>query len=132
MPNDFSLLILKPDAIARGLGDEIERGITSVGLSIIIRQNVTFDIGMLKAFYNWDVIYEPSVLEEYLCGAQSIIWIVRGVDAILKCLTYKRSLRMAMRLDRVHTLLHCSDSLADFNREYRAIFGEDFTIIPND
>lgn len=125
MLTEFTLVVVKPDAIGRGLSDTIENDITSAGLRILTRRSLIFTIALVQAFYNWAVVYQPRILQEYLCESESLIWVVAGPNAISWCLAYKRAIRTEWTTDRLHTLIHCSDSEEEFAREYQVLFGSE-------
>ena len=120
---ELTLVIVKPDAIERGLVNKIQSEISAAGLRIVSRHALVFTVTHVQEFYNWAVLYEPSRLEEYLCESESLVWVVAGPNAISWCLAYKRALRVDWSTDRLHTLIHTSDSKEDFLREYRVLFG---------
>jgi hypothetical protein len=50
------------------------------------------------------------------------VLIIFGYNAIDICVQCKLFLRSQYCEDRLHTLMHCSDSLDDFYREYDILF----------
>jgi nucleoside diphosphate kinase len=125
---DFTLVILKPDAFDRDLNSAIEEHLKAEGLTVCRRAWFRFDLEKLKTFYNWEVVYESDRVHEYLCERASLALLVSGSDALticIRCKTLMRSAYCANSDDRLHNLMHCSDSPDAFLREFQIVFPED-------
>ena len=121
---ELSLVIIKPDAISRSLVEEIEHRLSLLGLCIIRRRTVILDMEFVKSLYRWSVVHHYKEIEEYLCGQPLPVWVVSGDEAVKKCFQLKADLRKEFAVDRLHTLIHCPDSQADFKRERELLFLE--------
>ena len=126
-----SLIMVKPDAIERKLGSEVKGLVNRSDLRIIRKVNLSLDMELVKALYQWPVVNHFEALQEYLCTSEVEIWLVEGDNAIEKCLQIKNTIRANHQIDRLHTLLHCPDTEEDFTREYDIFFrGEQLPGLP--
>lgn len=117
-----SFIMLKPDALDRGLCEEVERRLAQHGLVVTQRLDTTLTMDLVKRLYKWDVVHHFDAIEHYLCGRRLPVWMVSGADALRMCSALKSQLRADFALDRLHTLLHCPDSFEDLVHELHVLF----------
>ena len=121
MSNSDSMIIIKPDALDRGLEIEIRKRIAEQKLEIDDLGSIMMDLEFVKQIYQWTILRYPLEIENYLCKRPLLVWLIRGKDAIVKMLAIKKDLRGRYSIDRLHTLVHCPDSSEDFEREHNLI-----------
>lgn len=119
--NGSSLIILKPDLISQGLERYLKNELSNAELAIQNATNIKFNLETVRLFYGWNVVNFPIQVDSYLCVKPLPVWLVHGVDAIVKVLAIKKSMRHRFPTDVLHNLLHCSDSHEDFLRELKFI-----------
>lgn len=125
MDKEFTLVIIKPDAIQKGLAGRLEHRISQEGLKVIKRKTILIDLNFIQKLYQWQVIFYPAELEGYLCVIPLPVWLIEGDNAVEKVLRIKAEARREFGTDELHTLLHCPDSKNDFEREYALIFSNE-------
>lgn len=132
MAKNCSLIMVKPDAIQRGLVDEIETRLSGYGLQITKRREVVIDRTIILRL--WPMIFRQTTLERsynYLGGVPLQIRLITGPDAIELTLQVKSEMRALYCTDKLHTLFHCPDTEEDFTREYEIFFkGEQLPGLP--
>lgn len=77
----FSLGLLKPDCIERGLVDEVLDFIERSGLSVIMRREVRLDLAAIAVLYASSAgrdYYEPMCA--FLMSGPSVAYLVKGAD----------------------------------------------------
>ena len=120
----FSVVMIKPDAIQRGLVGKIEEKLTQHGLQIIKRRIIEADrkfiIDLWPTVVDYEGRLEKSLL--YLAQAPLLIWLVEGNDALIETKMVKQEIRKRYCYDDFHTIFHCPDTEQDFLREYRVLF----------
>lgn len=124
MAKHCSLIMVKPDAIQRGLVDEIETRLSGYGLQITKRKEVVIDKTIILRL--WPMIFRQTTLERslnYLGGVPLPIWLVNGLNAVELTLQVKAEMRALYCTDKLHTLFHCPATEEDFTREYDIFFG---------
>ncbi len=119
---ECSLLILKPDLLEKGLTAEVEHALGMEELKVIRRQEISMDLDFIQKFYRWNDSYLVE-LESYLCAEPLPVWLVQGKAAISRLHALKIQFRKKFGTDRLRTLLHCPDSMRDFQRECPLLFG---------
>lgn len=122
MDKNFTLVIIKPDAIKKGLLQEVASRICQQNLRIVGQKEILINLEFLKKLYQWQVIFYPAELEEYLCATPLPVWLIEGKNAVERVLKIKAEIRAEFGIDELHTLLHCPDSEEDFQGEYALIF----------
>ncbi|KKS90145.1 MAG: hypothetical protein UV65_C0020G0007 [Parcubacteria group bacterium GW2011_GWF2_43_11] len=122
MDKNFTLVIIKPDAIKKGLIQEVASRICQQNLRIIRRKEILINLEFLKKLYQWQVLFYPTEIEEYLCATPLPVWLIEGRNAVEKVLKIKVEIRAEFGVDELHTLLHCPDSEEDFQRESALFF----------
>lgn len=115
--NNYSLVILKPDFLEHNLFDELNRLFKKEELKIVGASNILMDLGLIMKLYQWEKLFYPAELNDYLCTVPMPILIVNGENAIIKMLSIKQYLRKKYSKDSLHTLIHCPDTHNDFIRE---------------
>ena len=122
MAKHCSLIMVKPDAIQRGLVDEIETRLSGYGLQITKRKEVVIDRTIILRL--WPMIFRQTTLERsfnYLGGVPLPIWLIAGPNAVDLALRVKTEMRA----------LYCPDTEEDFAREYDIFFeGEPMPGLP--
>jgi nucleoside-diphosphate kinase len=123
MIKDYSLIMVKPDAIQRGLVGEIENRLSRYGLQITRRKEVVIDRPIILRL--WPMIFRQTTLERsfnYLGGVPLPVWLVTGPNAVELVLQVKAEMRTLYCTDKLHTLFHCPDTEEAFVREYEIFF----------
>lgn len=132
MAKQCSLIMVKPDAIQRGLVDEIETRLNRYGLQITKRKEVVINRTIILRL--WPMIFRQTTLERsfnYLGGVPLPILLVTGPNAVGLTLRVKTEMRVLYCTDKLHTLFHCPDTEEDFTREYDIFFeGEQLPGLP--
>lgn len=89
--SEISMLVVKPDGVAKGLVDEIRKIILSTGLVILEEDKKTLNPGMVKKLY-WEIDdvrqrdYFPQLIE-FMSSSPVHIFIVQGEEAVKKVRT---------------------------------------------
>lgn len=112
-----SLVMLKPDALDRGLVKEIEQSFYDAGLEITFRTIIKFEEKMI--FSLWPEIYGVEYIRkniDYLVGCELPVWLLEGNNAIIAADTVKKELRKKYCNSTIKTLIHCPDSIEEFER----------------
>ncbi|MGB9743280.1 MAG: NUDIX domain-containing protein [Minisyncoccales bacterium] len=125
MDKEFTLVIIKPDAIQKCLVKTLEHRLNQEGLKVVKQKTILIDLNFIQKLYQWQVIFYPTELEEYLCTIPLPVWLIEGDNAVEKALRVKAEIRREFGTDELHTLLHCPDSKSDFEREYALIFSNE-------
>jgi nucleoside-diphosphate kinase len=128
-----SLVILKPDAVQRGLLGEILARFERRGLRIAALKMLRFDDGLAERHYGehkGKPFYEPLV--EFITSSPSVAMVVEGPEAIAVVRAMMGptnsskappgTIRGDLGLSNRHNLLHGSDSLASAQREIGLFF----------
>lgn len=126
--DDFGIIILKPDTLSRGLGEEIRRTLKHEGFQVVAETEKC--LTPEEVFRLYPYFFEPDWekhLLEYLGSDPSICLIVRRHDSIGPLLRMRDFVRMEKgRNDHpVINLLHCADSRRDAAKELGIFFGDD-------
>ena len=124
----FSLIMIKPDALKRGLLDEIETRLSQKSLQIVKRTELIMDRPSILRL--WPGIFRQSTIERsysYLGGVPLPVWLIYGSDAVSQTLAVKSEMRRDFcdPEDKLHTLFHCPDTDEDFFREYPILFSNE-------
>lgn len=127
MDKELTLVIIKPDAIHKGLIEELRCRINQTRLKVIKQKTILMDLDFVQKLYQWQVVFYPNELEGYLCITPLPVWLIEGYRAIEKVLRIKTEFRKTFGADELHTLLHCPDSKNDFDREYALIFSNEIS-----
>lgn len=112
-----SLVMLKPDALERNLIQVIEHSFCNAGLEIILRTTIKFEERMI--FSLWPQIYGIEYIRkniDYLVGYELPVWLLEGNNAIMVADSIKKELRKKYCNSTIKTLMHCPDSLEEFER----------------
>lgn len=131
---EYSLGLLKPDCMQRGLTETILEMIRKTGLKIVIIKTVTLTERDVKIFYkNYRGDDYFDNLLQFMQSGPVIGLIVEGDDAIevlnelvgftVPSRANPGTIR-AMGIDICHNLVHSSHCRIDFIREAKVIFGE--------
>lgn len=127
MSGKISLVVIKPDAIQRGLVDKIEKKLNQRGLQIIKRETIEADrkfiIDLWPRVLDYEGRLEKSLV--YLGQTLLLIWLVEGVSAVEKTVKIKEEIRGKYCNNEFYTLLHCPDTEEDFLREYKVLFPDE-------
>lgn len=116
-----SLVILKPDFIRLNLFALLEKLLKDNDLLIISKSIISMNLDFVKKLYQWVDVNYPNEINAYLCSEPMPIWIIQGKNAIIKTMNIKKLLRSQYSVDRLHTLIHCPDTISDFEREYKLL-----------
>ena len=127
MSDELSIVMIKPDAIQKGLAEEIEKMLNLRCLQVIKRKTIKADkkfiIDLWPKVVNYEGRLERSLI--YLSQTILLIWVVKGSNAVIETIKVKEEIRKKYSDDDFYTLLHCPDSKQDFMREYKVLFPED-------
>lgn len=119
VPDDnYSLLLLKPDCIARGLQHEVLQEIAEVGLRVYCQHARLLDRELIpKIWYQIPVhkyVIKHLLLELYLGDQPVEYFVCEGKSAIHKTLLAKRRLRSRFASGPVCNVVHTPDSTSEF------------------
>lgn len=131
---EYSLGLLKPDCIQRGLTETILEMVRTTGLKIAAIKTLTLTKEDVEIFYKdyRDDDYFDSLLQ-FMQSGPITGFIVKGENAIevlnelvgfIEPSKAKPGTIRAMGIDVCHNLAHSSHSRLDFLREAKVIFGE--------
>ncbi len=118
---EFSLIVIKPDALERNLSRRIRQELETEGLMVHVIGFIQFDLQLVKDFYRWLEFEHPVAVEGYLCGLSLPVWAVEDVSAVDKALSVKTRLRAELCGGRLKNLFHCSTSQVEFRWEYNVV-----------
>ena len=131
-----TLLIIKPDGVQRSLiGSIIDRferkGLKVVGLKLTRLSNIQAE--ELYSVHKGKLFYKPLI--EFITSAPIVAVALEGKDAIQAVrklmgatdpiIAEPGSLRGDYSMDMRHNLVHASDSLESFKREFKIVFNDD-------
>lgn len=119
----ITVVVIKPDAVERGLEDEIILAIKRDGFSIVKAVIFIWTRELVYEFYNEHVgkpFYKD--LEESLLLRRSVGMIIKRRNAVKRWRRLMRGLRMRYALDSTRNSLHGSDSDASVRREFNLLF----------
>lgn len=118
-------IMIKPDVVERHLLHELLTFIEASGLMIVAEATIMADIDFIRSLYGWETVQHPTHIDGYLCSKPMEVKILVGVDAVAKALQLRQTFRGRHQKpgDRLHTLIHCPDSVELFTREFRVITG---------
>lgn len=120
-PIESILVVIKPDALSRGLANEIEREIKNQDMNIEKLGTIEFDPEFLLNFYGWGKFEAPEVVIPYVCFQPLPVWIVKGVMALKKLLDIKERLRHKYCAGIMQNLFHCPSSQEESKRQSNLI-----------
>jgi nucleoside-diphosphate kinase len=134
--SEMTLVIIKPDAVARRLVGEIIRRIETKGLAIRAVKMVKVSREVAEGLYaphKGKDFYEPLV--RFMTGAPSVLMVVEGIEAIsvvrrLMGPTFGSdaepgTIRGDLGMSRRFNLVHSPDCLESAEREMELFFGPD-------
>ena len=139
MARERTLIILKPDAVKRGLMGEIIDRIERKGLSIVEMKMELLSKDLVETHYaehKGKPFYE--LLVAFMTSGKAVPMIVEGESAIhvMRKLSGATNgieaepgtIRGDFSLSNRENLIHASDSLESARREIRLFFGEEYLI----
>ena len=115
---EFALILIKPDAIERGLKREIRNGLETAGLCVEEVGAVQFDLQLVMDFYQWPKIDHPGAMKDYICIEPLAVWIARGKNAIAQTMSLKSRLRVKYYNGPLKNLFHCPISQEESQWQY--------------
>ena len=118
---EFTVVVIKPDAIERGLESLVTEEIGNENLATRKVCDTSFSLAMVQLFYRWERIDNTPAIETYLCNRPLPVLVVYGVDAINKVLNVKKRLRIGLCIGRLKNLFHCSGTQPEAEWEYKLI-----------
>ena len=130
-----TLVLIKPDAVARGLVGEVISRFERKGVTLSALVLRTMDVGLADQHYA-DHLQQPwyPALREFMTGGPLVAGILSGDQAIevVRCLVGATDGRKALAgtirgdlsLSNRENLVHASDSLASAEREIKLWFPE--------
>jgi nucleoside-diphosphate kinase len=139
MSRERTLVILKPDAVKRGLMGEIINRIERKGLSIVEMKMELLSKGLVESHYaehKGKPFYEPLIA--FMTSGKAVPMIVEGESAIhvMRNLAGATNgveaepgtIRGDFSLSNRENLVHASDSSESARREIKLFFGEDYLV----
>jgi len=117
-PDEFSVILIKPDATERGFEADIFNDLTAEGLVIVKIGTVQFDLNFVLDFYGWLKIDYPEAMSDYICVNPLPVWIAKGNNAISKVMSVKNRLRAKYCNHPLKNLFHCPSSQEESQRQY--------------
>lgn len=120
---EFSFVVLKPDALARGLYSEILSFLKGEGFKIVVERNILFDSELIYKMYPYfmDQEWECSLIR-YLTSGISHCFLLEGKNVVNKLLTIRQRIRELYAKSVLENLIHCSDSREEAIRGALLIF----------
>ena len=128
-----SLVLIKPDAIQRGLAGEIISRLEKRGLKIVAMKMLQMDKGLAqrhyaihegKAFFNELVVFITSspIIASIFQGEDAVNVIRQTMGATDPAKALPGTIRGDFGLDIGHNLIHGSDSLENASKEITLFF----------
>jgi len=116
--DEFALILIKPDALERGLDSEIFDGLVAEGLDVTKIGTIQFDLQFVMDFYQWPKIEYPDMMQAYMCVTPLPVWIARGENAVFKGMALKNRLRAKHCDGPMKNLFHCPCSQEESQWQY--------------
>ena len=128
-----SLVLIKPDAIQRGLAGEITSRLEKRGLKIVAMKMLQMDKGLAqrhyaihegKAFFNElvDFITSSPIIASIFQGKDAVNLIRQTMGTTDPANALPGTIRGDLGLDIVHNLIHGSDSVESASKEITLFF----------
>ena len=136
LPFENTFLLLKPDAVQRGLIGRLISRIEEKGLKIVAMEmlQITPEQAARQYECHFGKPFYPSLVE-FICSGPSVAMIIEGRGAISLCRRLMGStspensqpgtIRGDYSLDVKHNLIHGSDSPESFAHEAKVYFSEE-------
>jgi nucleoside-diphosphate kinase len=136
LPFENTFLLLKPDAVQRGLIGRLISRIEEKGLKIVAMKMLQITLEQAARQYecHFGKPFYPSLVE-FICSGPSVAMIIEGRGAISLCRRLMGStspensqpgtIRGDYSLDVKHNLIHGSDSPESFAHEAKVYFSEE-------
>ncbi len=136
LPFENTFLLLKPDAVQRGMIGRLISRIEEKGLKIVAMKmlQITPEQAAKQYECHHGKPFYPSLVE-FICSGPSVAMIIEGRGAISICRRLMGStspensqpgtIRGDYSLDVKHNLIHGSDSLESFAHEAKVYFSEE-------
>jgi len=136
LPFENTFLLLKPDAVQRGMIGRLISRIEEKGLKIVAMKmlQITPEQAAKQYECHHGKSFYPSLVE-FICSGPSVAMIIEGRGAISICRRLMGStspensqpgtIRGDYSLDVKHNLIHGSDSLESFAHEAKVYFSEE-------
>jgi len=119
---EYSMALIKPDAIEKDVVRLIRSGIESAGMRVTQIWTITFDFTSLMKFYGMSEIrYSRADVAQYLCALPLGVWIIEGNSAIDNMMSLKGVLRIIYGTSKLRNLLHCPSSEDEFKLQYNLL-----------
>jgi dihydroneopterin triphosphate diphosphatase len=125
---EFALILIKPDAWARGLVQVIRDGLEKEDLFVSEIGTIKFDLFLIMDFYQWPKIDHPKEIGNYMCTEPLQVWIAEGDNAIIKALSFKNDLRAKYCDGPLKNFFHCPSSQAESKRQYELLISKGITM----
>lgn len=116
-----TLVMIKPDALERGLVEVIRSEIQASGFVVIPIGQAIFTLDLVHDFYQFENAEWAEEVCKYLCLRPVPLWLVEGHDAVAKMMDIKQLIRKRMRTGNPQNLLHCSSNEERFYWEYSVL-----------
>ncbi len=128
--------MIKPDAVERGLVDEVVSRIKGTGLKIVVMHREKLDRPKAEELYSvhrGKDFFEKLV--EHVLSGEVVVMLVEGDRAVVRmreligatdpAKAEKGTIRGDLATDITHNVIHAADSPESFEREARIFFSED-------
>ncbi len=134
-PTEDTLIVVKPDAVRRGLVGEVLRRFESKGFAIRRLQMITMSTAQAQNFYSVhsdkpffgelvSFISSGPVVGAVLSGRDAVATVRRMVGATKSWEAAAGTIRGDLGLGLTDNTIHASDSAESFTKEQKAFFGQ--------
>lgn len=132
---DYSLGILKPDCLKRGLEKEVLSIIEASGLRIVKKRRILLTEQEVRIVWSTCVNewFFPSMVE-FMTSSDSIVFVVEGFSAIERLndlvgrydptLAERNTIRYKYGIDKMENIIHSSLNKEEYVREYNLFFNQ--------
>lgn len=119
---EFSLVLVKPDAVIDGKSEEIKNFLRSQGMSIVVERRIWFTPEMLVQLYGKAI---PEKSFEKMVGlfgrSFSVLLLFEGENAIEVGKATKRLFRERYDYGYYGCTIHACDGIDEYNRESKIL-----------
>lgn len=118
-----SLILIKPGWTGKKHIGRLKRFLAENRIDVTAEKAFVFDRQTLTKFYRRkrELAYIDD-MTAYFSGKKSLIWLVRGKNAIKLCLNFKNLIRDELQLKPPGDYFHAADSVRELNYQKEVIF----------
>lgn len=116
--DEFALILIKPDAVERGLESEIFSGLEMEGLSVEKIGAIQLTPQLVLDFYRWKRFEYADLIKNYICTSPLPVWIACGDGAVGKVMRLKMRLRSKYCTGPLKNLFHSPNTLEESKLQY--------------